>query len=173
VTDFPSAIPAGWYNDTGATAQLRYWNGSSWTEHTSPVTAPPPNVISPQFATHGTLANQEQLTVRRLYDYEHWSGIAWIVLGGIQVLSVIFILVGAWNIYAGMTRLKIADRIKVQDKNVPAAFESMTGYIVIGLINLFFGLVIGVLLVGVDLWVRDQVLKNSRLFSTPITPRDV
>jgi hypothetical protein len=64
--------------------------------------------------------------------------------------------------------LKIADRIKARDRTIPAAFESTTPYIVIGLINLFFGAVIGLVLVGVDLWVRRQVLDNARLFATPI-----
>jgi hypothetical protein len=168
MTEFPSPMPpAGWCPDPGNSAQLRYWNGSSWTEHTSPVVAPPPNAMLPPVASQRSPTDQGQLTVRRLYDYEHRSGIAWIVLGGIQVLSVIGILAGAWNIYAGLRRLKIADRIKAQDKNIPAAFESLAGYIVIGLINLLFGAVIGIVLVGVDLWVRQQVLDNARLFSTP------
>jgi Protein of unknown function (DUF2510)/Family of unknown function (DUF5362) len=165
---FSNPMPAAaWCPDPGSPDQLRYWNGSSWTEHTSPVAAPPPNTMSPQFASQRSPADQDQLTVQRLYDYEHWSGIAWIVLGGIQVLSVIGILAGAWNIYAGLRRLKTADRIKAQDRNIPAAFQSLTGYIVIGLINLFFGAVIGIVLVGVDLWVRQQVLDNARLFSAP------
>jgi hypothetical protein len=168
MTEFPNPMPpAAWCPDPGNPAQLRYWNGSSWTAYTSPVVAPPPEAMSPPFAPQRSPADQDQRTVQRLHDYEHWSGIAWIVLGGIQVLSVIGILAGAWNIYAGLRRLKIADRIKAQDKNIPAAFQSLTGYIVIGLINLFFGAVIGILLVGVDLWVRQQVLDNARLFSAP------
>jgi hypothetical protein len=50
--------------------------------------------------------------------------------------------------------------------------DSLTLYIVIGLLNLFFGAVIGIVLVGVDLWIRDQILKNARLFSTPIARTD-
>ena len=162
--------PAGWCPDPGSPDQLRYWNGSSWTEHTSPVMAPPPNFMSPPVASQRSPADQDQLTVQRLYDYEHWSAIAWIVLGGLQVLSIILILFGAWNIYAGLRRLKTADRIKARDKTIPATFESLTGYIVFGLINLFFGAVIGIVLVGVDLWIRQQILDNTRLFSAPHAP---
>jgi hypothetical protein len=167
MTDFASPKPpAGWCPDPGSPDQLRYWNGSAWTEHTSPVAAPPPSSMSPHFASERSTADKGQLTLRRLHDYERWSGIAWIVLGGIQVLTVIGILAGAWNIYAGLTRLKMADRIKARDRTVPAAFESTTGLIIIGLINLFLGAMVGIVLVGVDLWVRQQVLNNSRLFST-------
>jgi len=121
--------------------------------------------MSSQFASAGPLTGQDQLTVRRLYQYERWSGIAAIVLGAIGVLSLVFIIGGAWNIFAGITRLKTADRIRARDQTVPAAFVSLTPYVIFGLINLFLGGVVGVLIVGVDLYVRDQILKNSRLFS--------
>jgi hypothetical protein len=32
--------PAGWYQDPGDAAQLRYWDGNTWTEHRSPAHAP-------------------------------------------------------------------------------------------------------------------------------------
>ncbi|UJP10479.1 DUF2510 domain-containing protein [Microbacterium sp. KUDC0406] len=31
-----SDVPAGWYTDQDP-GQLRYWNGSAWTEHVSPI----------------------------------------------------------------------------------------------------------------------------------------
>ena len=34
------APPAGWYQDPHASSQLRYWDGSSWTDHISPVQGP-------------------------------------------------------------------------------------------------------------------------------------
>ncbi|MGY2093048.1 DUF2510 domain-containing protein [Nocardia gipuzkoensis] len=32
----PPAVPANWYPDPADPAMLRWWNGSSWTEHTAP-----------------------------------------------------------------------------------------------------------------------------------------
>jgi hypothetical protein len=32
--------PAGWYDDPGAAGQLRWWDGSAWTEHTRAVLPP-------------------------------------------------------------------------------------------------------------------------------------
>jgi hypothetical protein len=35
-----SATPAGWYPNPADAAQLRYWDGSEWTDHTSQATVP-------------------------------------------------------------------------------------------------------------------------------------
>lgn len=118
------------------------------------------------------MASSDQSTLRRLHDYEKLSGVLWIVWGVLQILSMcaLFVfgipvaLVGAWNIYAGVTRLRIAPRILVGDARIPAAFEDMTGFIVIGILNLVFGAVIGVLFVLVDFYVRDQILAHRELF---------
>jgi hypothetical protein len=108
--------------------------------------------------------------VRRLADYERYSGIAWIVLGALQVITVVAIIAGAWNIYAGVTRLRCAKAIEARSPAVPAAFRGVTGLVVIGLINLVLGGVIGVLLVVVDFVVRDRVLKNAHLFRAALPP---
>ena len=47
---------------------------------------------------------------------------------------------------------------------MPFDFEPIVGLVVIGLINLILGGVIGVAIVGLDFYVRDQVLSNRRLF---------
>lgn len=35
-------VPPGWYQDPGNQVQLRYWDGTAWTTHTSPMAPPPP-----------------------------------------------------------------------------------------------------------------------------------
>lgn len=34
-------VPAGWYPDPTQAATQRYWDGSTWTDHCAPLTAPP------------------------------------------------------------------------------------------------------------------------------------
>ncbi len=39
--------------------------------------------------------------IRRIADYERMSGILWIVLGVIQICTVVGIIAGVWNVFAG------------------------------------------------------------------------
>lgn len=167
--------PAGWYPDGVVPAQLRYWDGSVWTAHTSPVAAPPPAAgPGPQFGKAGApfllprIADDDATVVRRLALYERLSGWAWLTLGVIQVLTVVGIVAGAWNIYAATTRIKIAPRIERREAAIPSAFASLTGYVIIGVINLVLGGVVGLILLGIDLYVRDQVLKHRNLFGANV-----
>lgn len=151
----PPAVPAGWHPDPQGLPQLRYWDGHAWTSHTSPLSGPPPLYTMPN----------DVVVVRRVSEYTRWSGIGWMILGALQVISVFGIIAGAWNLYAGWTRVKTAPLIARRDQAVPQIFEGLAGYVVIGLINLFLGGVVGVALVVFDLFVRDQVLKNRGLFT--------
>ena len=163
----PSA-PAGWYPDPNAMAQLRYWDGAQWTTHTSPVAAPPPAFVGPVatgMPLPVTVMPPDETLIRRLSEYSRWSGILWIVLGAVQIVSVFGIVAGAWNVFAGITRIRMAGPILRRDASVPSAFQGVAGLIIIGVINLLLGGVIGLVLVGVDFFVRDQVLKNAPLFT--------
>jgi hypothetical protein len=44
-------------------------------------------------------------------------------------------------------------------------FENISGLVIIGVLNFLLGGFIGVLFVGFDFYVRDQVLSNARLFN--------
>jgi hypothetical protein len=49
--------PAGWYPDSEIAGQLRFWDGSSWTSHTSPVDAPPPSAVSKEPSAQSSRAD--------------------------------------------------------------------------------------------------------------------
>jgi hypothetical protein len=121
--------------------------------------------VSPAWAGE----TDDAAVVRRLALYERLSGWAWLTLAILQILSVVGILAGAWNVYASITRIKTAPRIERRETAIPAAFESLTGYVVIGVVNLVLGGVIGLAFLALDLFVRDQILKHRNLFSTATT----
>lgn len=111
------------------------------------------------------MQTEDQNFIRRLADYQRISGILWIVLGAVQVCLVITVLAGAWNIYAGITRMKASKRILERDPSIPGEFESITQLVIIGVINLVLGGFIGILFVGFDFYIRDNVLTNAHLFT--------
>jgi Protein of unknown function (DUF2510) len=174
-----ASTPAGWYPDPNTPAQLRFWDGGTWTTHTSPASMPPPPLasagsswtqqlggLSGQLTQPRPGESSDSALIRRIATYERASGWAWLTLGIIQVLTLIGIIAGAWNIYAGISRIKIAPRIQRREASIPSAFEPWTRYVVIGVINFVFGGVIGLVVLALDLFVRDQVLRHRHLFVT-------
>ncbi|HBF33219.1 TPA: hypothetical protein DDW35_01520 [Candidatus Sumerlaeota bacterium] len=115
--------------------------------------------------TTGSLGEEDALTfVRRVADYEMISAILWLVLAIFQIFSIVGAIAGLWNLFAAFSRFAIVKRIRQRDASVPAAYESMTQLIIIGVINLFLGGVIGIVFVAFDFFIRDQILKNKQVF---------
>jgi Protein of unknown function (DUF2510) len=182
----PTAQP-GWYTDPQSPAQLRFWDGTNWTPQTSPMAAPPAQApggqgwgqgpgqpqrggfIASMFPPRPGESADDALT-RGLASYEQTTGWVWIAIGVIQVILLITIIAGAWNIYVGINRRKLAPRIERRDPYIPATFEPLTGYIISGILNFLLGGVLGVALVGLDLYVRDQLLQNRQLFAAGAVP---
>lgn len=103
--------------------------------------------------------------IRRIVDYERISGILWIGIGIIQILLIYTIIAGIWNIFAGISRIRMVRQIKKRDINVPAQFEGIAQLVIIGLINLFVGGLVGLVFVALDFFIRDKVLSNRQLFN--------
>jgi hypothetical protein len=183
----PSPQP-GWYTDPQSPAQLRFWDGTGWTAQTSPA-GPPSTQTPPGGQGWGQDAGQPQrgglitslfpprpgestddALTRGFASYERTSGWVWIAIGILQVVLLITILAGAWNIYVGINRGKLSPRIERRDPYIPATFEPLTGYVISGILNLVLGGVLGVALVAFDLYVRDQILKNRHLFTPGAVP---
>ena len=113
---------------------------------------------------HANALTSEETLVRQIADYERISGIVWIVLGVLQILSLVGVFAGIWNIFAGRSRLKLYPLIAARDASVPAVFESLSGLVVIGIINILLGGFIGVICIGFDFYIREKVLSNAHLF---------
>jgi len=103
--------------------------------------------------------------LRRIADYERVSCWLWLVLGILQLVSVVAALAGIWNILAAKSRWNLPDRIRQRDETVPEDYEGLGQLIVLGIVNLLFGAAVGVVFVIFDFVIRDQVLKNRHLFS--------
>jgi uncharacterized membrane protein len=103
-------------------------------------------------------------TIQQIADYERISGYVWIVLGVIQIVTVIGIIAGIWNVFAGWTRLKIVPNILARNADIPESFEGISGLVIIGILNAVLGGVIGLIFVAFDFFVRDKVLSNRHLF---------
>ncbi|MFT7765938.1 PASTA domain-containing protein [Clavibacter tessellarius] len=57
--DVPSAAPAGWFPD--GSGQLRYWDGSAWTQHVAPMVQPAaPQAQAPSAAALAAVAAAQQ-----------------------------------------------------------------------------------------------------------------
>ena len=107
---------------------------------------------------------QAESTVRRIADYERISGILWIVLGVLQILTIFGAIAGIWNLFAGGSRISMARLVQRRDPRVPAAFAGVGQLIVIAILNLLLGGVIGIIFVIFDCIIRDKVLANRHLF---------
>lgn len=115
--------------------------------------------------TPNQLETSDQTTIRNIADYEHLSGILWIILGTLQTLTIVGAIAGLWNIFAGISHCKIAPHIMRREQSIPSVFEDISQLIIIGIINLFLGGFIGLLFVAFDFYIRDVVLRNRHLFN--------
>lgn len=104
------------------------------------------------------------------------SAIIWILVSVYQIVIGLVLLIfgvgiasiacGGWNIYACIRNFKHAGYVRnistpMQGQGVVAAYEnSLTGTIIVGLVNLFLGGGIGVIGCVFDLILRGYVLKH-------------
>jgi hypothetical protein len=109
--------------------------------------------------------NSEETLIRRIADYERLSCWFWLILGIVQVICIVTIIAGIWNIFASISRWKMPDRIRQRDSSIPKEYQGVGGLVIIGLVNLFVGGIIGVAFIIFDFVIRDKVLSNAHLFT--------
>lgn len=113
----------------------------------------------------GEAGNSNQNLIRQITDYERISGILWIILGVIQICTLLGAIAGIWNIFAGRSRLRISKHISQRDSNILPVFEPIGQLIVTGIINVLIGGIIGIALVVFDFYIRKKVLSNAHVFT--------
>ncbi|MCM1113892.1 MAG: zinc ribbon domain-containing protein [Clostridium sp.] len=109
---------------------------------------------------------ESDLYFKKLSDYEKTSGIIWLVIGIIQICTLVGAICGIWNIIAACSRLKYGNELLKKPKDVINNFENQLAQIIIIMIlNIFFGAIIGVVGSIFDLFVRNYVIENKQYFS--------
>ena len=104
-------------------------------------------------------------TLKKIANFQQISNIIWLVIAILQIISIICIIAGIWNLIAVKTRWNQPKRILERDVFLPSEYESITGLIIILVVNLLLGGVLGVVLVGFDFYIRGLVLDNKNLFT--------
>ena len=103
--------------------------------------------------------------IKKIANFQHIANIIWLVIAILQILSIILIIAGIWNLIAIISKWKLPKRILERDVFLPSEYESITGLIIILVVNLLLGGVLGVVLVGFDFYIRGLVLDNRNLFT--------
>ena len=93
------------------------------------------------------------------------SGVAWLLVGVVQLLLVYTAAAGVWNVINAIVALRNCKNITPGNPHVVPYFEGRKVWlIVMAVVNLILGGVVGVLLVLFDWHVRDFVLRNRSAF---------
>ena len=124
-----------------------------------------PEFLYPKPAPASAGDGQEAARFReRLARYERISGIVWLVIAVIQILAVVTIVAGIWNIFASVSRFRFARAIRDGHPGIVRAYEEgLWMLIVMGCVNFFLGGFIAAAWIGYDFYVRHKVLRNRRL----------
>lgn len=102
---------------------------------------------------------------RRIAGFANLSGFLWLALGAFQIVTIYLAIAGIWNFFAGLSRLRAAERIHRRQANAPSSVPTLLGLILICVVNVAFGMWWGVAIVAIDLVVRRLVRGNSAIFT--------
>jgi hypothetical protein len=128
----PASIPAGWYGDPQTRANsLRYWNGSTWTEHVAPrvqATAAPAAGWGAQSAGGTSTMTGVGQSPR---DAMHWlvpTGRPWqsIAAPYVGLISLALFFLGPVAIALGVVGVRAANRTGLHGRG-RAVFGIVTG----------------------------------------------
>lgn len=106
----------------------------------------------------------KQYQANRLAGYVRLSAILWLVISVLQIISIYLIIAGIWNLFCAITSFSYEKKILNRDADVPERYEGLSGYIIIGLINVFLGGTMGCFLLIFDLWIRSEILSCRDIF---------
>lgn len=107
---------------------------------------------------------KENAIVNKIADCQKISNILWLIISIIQILTIICIIAGIWNLIATIASWNMPQKILHMDRDIPGYYEGIVGLIIVAIVNFLLGGLIGVILVGFDFYIRHLVLENRHLF---------
>ena len=114
---------------------------------------------------YGAHPAQQRVMLENLSSRIQVSAIIWIIIGALQILGMVTVLLGAYNIYVGIQNLNYSKKILTYPVGIVAGQESLTMPIVMLVLNLVLGGVIGVVGSIYDiLGIRGYVMQNKAAF---------
>ena len=113
------------------------------------------------------IANSDDEKLKALSVKINTNAIIWMVIGVIQILSVVCAIVGILNIMSALKDMKYSKDILNNPTGIVETFEPTTGPIIVLAYNLIFGGVIGVIgSIYYFLGIRGFVMENADYFNS-------
>ena len=110
-------------------------------------------------------ADEAEITAKRIRDNAKICAILWIVVGAFQCLTCAGAICGVWNIVMGVRGLSFAKTIVPGNRQVYERYDSsMTMIVITAVINFLLGLIVGCGVSVFEFIIRDQVIKNKKVF---------
>lgn len=108
---------------------------------------------------------EDAKVLKKLSDKIHTQSIIWIIISVFQIISIAGIIVGIYNLIVSIHNIDYSKKILQYPVGIYKSFEPITSYIVVLLINLFFGAFIGIIGSLYDIFgVRNYVLNHKEAF---------
>ncbi len=118
--------------------------------------------------TLNMLAPHYQREIRDLAGLERINAVLWIVIATLQIVSMVFALVGLYNIVVCINSFRRAKAYEDLEPGIPEQEQHALGSIILfTFINLFLGGVIGVVSCILALVIRSRILKLREAFENP------
>ena len=115
-----------------------------------------------------TYTQTELGVISQLSSYEKTSGIVWIIIAVIQLIIGIYfwwiLIMGVWNIFAGISRINTSNSIMKTPVGVYESFnKSLASIIIFMILNICIGGIVGVVGCIFDFVARNYAVNNGDL----------
>lgn len=130
-----------------------------------PYCSVPYNVTVASNSRSASPVSSSDAVARKVRRCEVASSVVWIVVGIVQCVMLYTAAAGIWNVVNAIVRLRNVKNVVSHNPQVVPYFEQRKVWlIVLAVVNIILGGVVGIVLVLIDWFVRDYVLRNRSAF---------